>query len=284
LLKPEERTLKYKIGRIPNFVGVGLSAPIFRYAKAPQKIPLLSLALYICLSVQNVYAEEASSAAAGQAPAGQVPAAQTPAAELNSILEHDDFGKTENKIRLKFKKQPQSNINRDKPNLMPLLTILEKIAAHVLRVLVIAAVLAAIIFIIFKCRNIDFNFTVPKKIKIIKSGIADFGNESAEELLIRAKKSYNENNLKEAVALCYRAALLAFMLRGVEFPINATEYECLAIVKQKADIFRPQFKTLVNCRICAYSSATPQASSVNDSLDFCSSLIYGEVGEGANVK
>jgi hypothetical protein len=65
-------------------------------------------------------------------------------------------------------------------------------------------------------------------------------------------------------------------------PRNATEYECLSLVKQKAPGYAEQFKQLVHNRITvAYRALTPAETEFSAALEFCRTLDSG-TGEEKN--
>jgi hypothetical protein len=104
--------------------------------------------------------------------------------------------------------------------------------------------------------------------------------ESPETLLARARNRYARGELRAAWAACLAAALGACESRGWAFPREATEYECLALVRSREGGRESRiaggFAFLVeNWTALAYGGAAPRAGAFESALDFCQSLLGG---------
>jgi hypothetical protein len=195
-----------------------------------------------------------------------------PIDELDVILSSEDFGKPEQRPRIKlrqeFKETKQEEISDEEA---PWVKIWNLIAAYAVRALVLLLISAALIFFIIFYRKIDLPRFARKKIKPeIKRAQT---KESAGLLLEAAKIYYERGKLREAWAAVYQAALAAFRGKNIAHPLNATEYECLSLVTVKAPAYTEQFKQLVRNRIrVAYRSIIPAEAEFVDALSFCRAL------------
>lgn len=155
---------------------------------------------------------------------------------------------------------------------------IEHIAAHIIRALVIAAVIALLVVIILYARRLAPLF---KRGAVSKTSTpARLEREKAAVLLERARAAYTNHNLREAWTLCFRAALAAFEENGIRFPQSATEYECLRIVNTEQQTLSVQFKMIVDARIAiAYRTIEPEHNNFEASAAFCSELIKPAIKE-----
>jgi hypothetical protein len=201
-----------------------------------------------------------------------VPTGAVPFDELDTIFLGEDFGKTKQKWRIKLKQDPDKP-KEEKPFGAEAgwVKIWNLIAAHIVRALTLLLITAALIFIIIFYRRINFPRLSRKKIKPEIRGKER--EESSAALLEEAELYYRRGNLREAWSAVYRAALAAFRKNNIAHPRNATEYECLSLVTQKAPGYAEQFKQLVHNRITvAYRSIIPAETEFTTALMFCRTL------------
>jgi hypothetical protein len=137
-----------------------------------------------------------------------------------------------------------------------------------------------------------------KKNTGVIDGAAADASADPRRLLEQSRVRYARGELREAWAACFAAAVSAYGIRwGLVFPRNATEYECLALVRSwgaSAAIPRGEaaeapaaanggedsqavvqaFADLVqNSTALAYGGLFPGGGAFELALDFCQSLL-----------
>jgi hypothetical protein len=93
--------------------------------------------------------------------------------------------------------------------------------------------------------------------------------ENPRLLLDKARVLHGEEKIREAWGCCFSGAKAAFsQYRGLVFPQNATEYDCLALAPV------PGFSALVAAwASLAYGGKIPPDGAFAAALDFCYSLL-----------
>jgi hypothetical protein len=131
---------------------------------------------------------------------------------------------------------------------------------------------------------------------------ADGASADPRRLLERSRACYTRGELREAWAACLAAAIAAAGIRwGLVFPRNATEYECLALVRawaapaaiprteaagaypaagngneEGSRVAARAFADLVkNWIALAYGGLSPGEDALDRALAFCRSLLSG---------
>jgi hypothetical protein len=191
---------------------------------------------------------------------------------LEQILDSADFGGevSEWDIRLK---------NRGKPEVyqfsgpVPWMDILREGSARGLRlVLMVAASLALILFLAIRFRYLRREWfpTDKRRIRVPPGVVPD----SPESLLEEARAFYARGDIREAWSRCFSAAIAAYgQVRRLSIPADATEYECLSLVRAAASDTAGDFAFLLrNWISLAYGGIPPDLASFERSLDFCRSL------------
>jgi hypothetical protein len=227
-----------------------------------------------------------------------------PLQSLEEILESGDFGGEEEGwgIRLKQWKEPEEK----KPFQFNTLSWAERIRewiARILRLVLAAAVLVLAVLSIRWLRKTGWKTRRGKDRPYAMEGAAMEGDAEGagpRRLLERSRACYARGELREAWAACLAAAIAAAGIRwGLVFPRNATEYECLALVRAwaaPAAIPRTEetavppaagngdgessqavvrgFTDLVkNWIALAYGGLSPGEGAFELALDFCRSLL-----------
>jgi hypothetical protein len=106
--------------------------------------------------------------------------------------------------------------------------------------------------------------------------------ESPEALLEKAQALYGEGQIRRAWGFCLAALIQAWSrYRALAFPPDATEYDCLALVRAEAARTGPagtareaeNFASAVGRWVAlAYGGRMPPAGSFEETLAFCRSL------------
>jgi hypothetical protein len=206
---------------------------------------------------------------------------EVPFDELDGVFLSEDFGKTKNRWRLKLKEQfNDDNAEKEIPEEAFWVKIWNLIAAYALRALMLLLVAAVLVFTVILYRKIEFPGFAFKRIKKIKAEIKhEMAKGSAGELLEAAKIYYDNGRTREAWAALYKGTLAGFREKNIIHPLNATEYECLGVVRAKAPLYEDAFRQLVNNRILiAYRLIIPAEAEFNAALAFCSGLNSRETG------
>ncbi|MDR2028378.1 MAG: hypothetical protein LBP93_02430 [Treponema sp.] len=208
---------------------------------------------------------------------------------LREILQSPDFGGEKEGwgIRFKEKKDPP-----DFPQLTPA-PWLEKIKlafAYTLRTLVILSIAALGVFSLHRLYSLGRERGwAPMKGRNPgenRSGQTPAGIPPARKnpasLLDLARDLHSQGRIREAWAACFAGAAAAYTrYRGLCFPPDATEYECLALVRSSGSTGAGGFAELVLCRIdLAYRGLSPEAGAFERALDFCRSLDGPESAPG----
>ncbi|MFP3091474.1 hypothetical protein LQZ21_14245 [Treponema sp. TIM-1] len=235
----------------------GLRSAVFKFDRS--KLPyLLIVGLVLSVPVPpGVWAQEAL-----------VPEinADTRSA-LEEVLVSPDFGGEKPGWGIRFK----SRLRGSNEPLLPPIPWMEGITrafAWGLRFLLVSGVLVLGAFLFFRFRKqgwakspgpVQNRFVLPGEEK-----------ESPEFLLEKAQTLYGEGKIREAWAYCFSGAVAAFSrYRGLCFPPDATEYDCLALAPAA-----PGFTALVTTWVnFAYGGKIPPDKAFTGALDFCRSLL-----------
>jgi hypothetical protein len=188
---------------------------------------------------------------------------EVPLAELEEILASPDFGSKQETWGVRFKAQEEEqDFNWDAASWVEKIKI---ISAHILRVLVIIAAVVALYFVVryFYRRN-GVSVVLRKNHGNSAAGPV---KEHPAMLLSRARAFYAEGRYRDAWAVCFAAALAAWSGRGLNFPHDATEYECLALVCASGASETADFTALVHEWVdFAYAGKAPPEGSFEKAL------------------
>jgi hypothetical protein len=210
---------------------------------------------------------------------------------LEDILTSEDFGGEKDGWGIRFRNQKEP-----KPmpefNIAPWVDTIKTIFAASLRIVLVLAILALIVVSVAYVFRLKSRGAGPFKKRINAESIpANSGSGSPEQLLERARSLYARQP-REAWAACFAAALAALLTyRRLSFPVDATEYGCLALVRDAAraqpDNAVPAagavpsvsaaeaagFGEFVLAWVAfAYGGKTPAGGAFDKALAFCESL------------
>ncbi|GHV95813.1 membrane protein [Spirochaetia bacterium] len=240
---------------------------------------LLPVMLLVCLCL-GMFGPVKSFAEAHE-PAG--PAVEAPLETLRAVLDSPDFGGERDSWGIRLKKQPEFK-RREMPdlNIAPWLEKLRQIFAFTLRLILISLIAGALGFLLFYLRKTGWFKTAPKDDTAMRS-LRETFRESPDSLLEKAARYFERGELRLAWGYCAAAAIHSWPLyRGIVFPPNATEYDCIDIVRSasisangtaalvsETETFSVLVKHWVNL---AYGGRLPPEGSFEEALAFCKSL------------
>jgi len=200
--------------------------------------------------------------------------APVPTDVLKQILSSPDFGGNTDTwgIRLKNQREP-----KELPKIN--LSLIEKIKEFfglLLFVVFIAAIIFAagyIILRLYKLRKSNAE-SAKKERKWKSSYLLPADAIDPEELLTEAALLHNQGKIRDAWAKCFLAAIVIYSIQSnLEFPLDATEYDCLSIVRKAKASNVEEFGDLVlSWTDLAYGGKTPDTGIFEKSIEFCISL------------
>jgi hypothetical protein len=212
---------------------------------------------------------------------------------LQGILKSPDFGGEKEGwgIRFKEKKNPPEFPDFKK---IPWLEKVKLAFGYALRSLVIMSIAALGIvslrrlYILGREKGWDpLKGRGPLGGKFIKArAIIPNARKDPASLLGLAQDLYSRGRIREAWAACFAGAIAAYTRRrGLFFPPDATEYDCLALVRASGFPGSGGFEELVLHRIdLAYRGLPPGPGAFERALDFCRSLNVPEAAPDTGGK
>ena len=194
---------------------------------------------------------------------------------LKTILESPDYGSVEETWGIRFKNQQQQQQREDTEIDSDLIKRLQQTFAYALRfilIIIIAGLLALLIFYLIKMKMSKTGRTDNYSEDIIFNHI----DEDPKKLLEKAVNYHKQGEIRLAWGYCAAAAVQSWSLyRGIKFPANATENDCVNIVCEKSDnsmeasAFGRFLKTWV---YLAYAGRLPPEGSFEEAVNFCITL------------
>jgi hypothetical protein len=211
-----------------------------------------------------------------------IPAAPEEAVlNLQEILASPDFGGEREGWTIRFK-------NRDNEELPDLdfgegFEKIKNFFGFLLRFLVVFVILSFTVFVFFRLIKNRGQISPGKFFS--KKLFSPAGNrrsvlsaENAEALFSRAEDFFNKGNLREAWAACFSGCLGAYSLTySIAFPADATEYDCLGLVREARADGEPEFGEIVqNWILFAYGSRPPGKEAFEKALAHGRSILEGK--------
>ncbi|MCL1817798.1 MAG: hypothetical protein FWG35_02625, partial [Spirochaetaceae bacterium] len=233
---------------------------------------ILAVCVFIsALLPHGIFAEELS------------PRESFPREALNEVYSSPDFGGEEETWDIRFRRKEEEK-NTDTPsmdfsflrdNFAGMRELFGKTLRVVLGVL-IAAVAGFTIFWLSRARKRKRGSggdTASTR------GVFRETPEDLDALLEKAGVLYARGDSRGAWAACLRAARAAYTAsRGLVFPAEATEYNCLSLVRRAGGDATGGFARLVSGWVqAAYAGRLPPAAAFEEAVGFCRSvLVYDE--------
>jgi hypothetical protein len=186
---------------------------------------------------------------------------------LEEVLLSPDFGGETPGWGIRFKPRPGNGHGPELPP-VPWLEGITRIFAWGLRFLLVSGLAVLGVLLGFRLQKMSRE----KSAGPVQTGLLSppRKQERPESLLERARTLHGEGKLREAWGYCFSGAVAAFsQYRGLVFPPNATEYDCLALAPAV-----PGFRGLVTAWVgLAYGGKIPPDGAFEGALDFCRSLL-----------
>lgn len=192
---------------------------------------------------------------------------------LDIVLSNPDFGGNEEGWGIRFKDaqgSTESLFTFDSPSWVERI---KQIFAATLRIILIIAIMGMGVFSLLYLHKWK-----PHKKSVIENpkpyGIAPVLQESPAWFLARSRRFHAQGQSREAWAACLGASIAALSQKGVPLFSGATEYDCLALVREilpdNADGFADLLRQWV---ALAYAGKFPNEEAFQTSLEFCESLL-----------
>ncbi|MCL2793532.1 MAG: hypothetical protein FWD87_10645 [Spirochaetaceae bacterium] len=229
-------------------------------------IAFISIGLFFIFSpIQSVQAEQNRKDA--------------PTDILKQVLNSQDFGGNKDTWGVRLKNQQEAK-NPRLPNIN--FSWIEKIKNFFGSMLLVAFSLVIIFaagYIILRLYMSKKDISGANAIKGKKwknSFITFSGQEDPEKLLAEAQLLHNQGMFRDAWAKCFLAATAIYSVQSdLDFPLNATEYDCLSIVRKAKASDAEGFKNLVVAWTdLAYGGKLPDSNSFEKAIEFCNSLRF----------
>jgi hypothetical protein len=200
--------------------------------------------------------------------------------ELKTILASPDFGGEREGWAIRFKDHDYEEL----PD-VDLGEGFEKIRSlfgFLLRLFVVLAIIGFAVFVfcwLIKNRNqiLRGKLFTQRSFRRSQSRQPEISRKSAELLFSKAEDFFNNGNLREAWAACFSGCLGAYSIScSIVFPPDATEYDCLGLVRE-ADSDERGFDEIVqNWILFAYGSRLPTSGTFEKALAHGRSLLEGK--------
>ena len=192
---------------------------------------------------------------------------------LERILDSPDFGSAKPSRRIRFK--PSKGEGQiDTPRYS---SFLENISAHLLRIVLIASLLAALgIIVMYAYRHRSRFFP---NLHRGKSTIKSASPDDCLPLLLEAEELHRKGRIREGWALCFRAFISVFAkLWFFPYQAEATEYDALEFVRKNAsDKGLAGFEVFINRWIAlAYGGREPGSGYFEEAIASCRLLLEKE--------
>ena len=237
-----------------------------KYGKQIKKSVLLFVFYLACVFLPvNTYADDLQPSPAGE---------NVPFEELQNILESPDFGGEEDSWGIRLKKPPEKR-EPSNTDFSPFFEKIRLIFASLLRIFLIAIIIALAVVLFIFARKLIYN-RIPVKKKPEVTALRGIQSKNPDELLEKSLDYYKQGELRLAWGYCTAAVILSWQLyRSVVFPPNVTENECADIVNLtqpnsgETKIFGYLIKYWVNF---AYAGRIPPLESFNEAVNYCRSL------------
>jgi hypothetical protein len=201
-----------------------------------------------------------------------------PLGSLEKIFESKDFGGEKDSWGIRWKNEAENET--ETISIAPWVGNIKQIFGSALRFALVAAIAALVFLMFLYMRKNRLPGGVKKK--KYRGAAAVSSVESAEILFEKALAFRREGCIREAWAACLAGTLSAFSeYRGLEFPADATEYDCLSLVK-KSGLDAAPFAGLVENWIgLAYAGKDPAEGAFERAVVFGRSVALDAGAEGA---
>jgi len=246
---------------------------LFKKFAQPIKIILL-ICVFMALPFFT-YAESTS-----EFPDGFPIVAEQAVYDLRDILASPDFGSEKEGWAIRFK-------NRDYEKLPKVdfgegFEKIRSLFGFLLRLFVVLAIISFAVFVFYwliknRRQILRGKLFTKNPFRLVESRQSEISRKSTELLFSKAEDFFRNGNLREAWAACFSGCLEAYSLScSIAFPADATEYDCLGLVRE-AESAEHGFDEIVhNWILFAYGDRSPDRSAFEKALAHGRSLLEGK--------
>jgi len=247
-----------------------------KFAKRQNDARLLKVALLICLFMAlpfSAYAESAS-----EFPDGFPVATEKAVLDLKTILASPDFGSEREGWAIRFK-------DRDYEELPDVdfgegFEKIRSLFGFLLRLFVVLAIISFAAFVFYwliKNRRQILRGKLSAQRSLVKGKQPEISRDSTELLFSKAEDFFHAGNLREAWAACFSGCLGAYSLfYSIAFPVDATEYDCLGLVRESDPSERGFGEIVQNWILFAYGNLTPEENAFEKALAHGRTILEGK--------
>lgn len=245
---------------------------LFRRFAAGCKKKIILSAIIICATgiaaPEKAFTQDRGRAVAAES-AGDNDA---PLETLRAILDSADFGGWRDGwgIRWKNPKQPPATGF----DAAPWMKTIRHVFAQVLQMVLLALAAALVIFLFLHFRKLK-QTSIPLAGDLAINALRENAGENPALLLERARFFFTNGDMRRAWGFCAAAAIRSWTVyRGLQFPANATEYDCVELARstepsQDAAAFAGVLNHWIHF---AYGGRLPPEGSFEAATGFCESL------------
>jgi hypothetical protein len=238
----------------------------------------LRIILLICLFMALPFSAYAESTSAFP---DDFPVADKQAVlDLQEILASPDFGSEREGWAIRFK-------DRDYEELPDVdfgegFEKIRSLFGFLLRLVVVLAIMSFAVFVFYwliknRRQILRGKLLAQRSFRLAKGRQAEMSRESTELLFSKAEGFFHTGNLREAWAACFSGCLGAYSLScSVAFPADATEYDCLGLVRETDSTERGFDEIVQNWILFAYGDRPPDKSAFEKALAHGRSLLEGK--------
>jgi hypothetical protein len=209
---------------------------------------------------------------------GSAPDKGVPLETLRAILDSPDFGGQKDGwgIRWKNPGQPKETAAI---NFSPWLETIRQLFAFALRLVLVAIIAGMAVFLLFRLHTLGREQLALKDKQKTKH-LRITREESPDSFLEKARTFFYQGDMRLAWGFCAAAAIRSWpVYRGLNFPPDATEYDCVDMVRASAAEGHNEaknFAVLINqWAAFAYGGRLPPEGSFEEALAFCEALRSG---------
>lgn len=244
--------------------------------------------LFVCFFLTLLFAPKAQTAFAAQYFPDNFPVVSEKSLEyLQDILASPDFGSERDGWGIRFKRSFEP---REMPDfgLSPRMERLRQAFGHILRILVIVVLAGFLGFVLYWLLKNNPNlfglnfFSFFRRNRQSRNRLKGYTNpfisaESPESLFKKSQDFYARGFQREAWAACLAGCLGAYSrYRRLSFPVDATEYGCLDLVRKTLPGEAESFGELVQYWILfAYGGRSPGERAYEQALAYGHSIAHG---------
>jgi len=197
--------------------------------------------------------------------------------DLKTILASPDFGGEREgwAIRLKnhdYEELPDVDFGES-------LEKIRNLFGFLLRLFVVLVILGFTVFLFYwliknRRKILQGKLFTQRSFRLAKGRHPEISRESTELLFSKAEDFFDNGNLREAWAACFSGCLEAYSFScSIAFPADATEYDCLGLIREADSAERGFDEIVQNWILFAYGSRPPAHGTFEKALAHGRSLL-----------